>query len=77
MKRYEAWPPPDWSEIVVSWDTMLERSDMAPNEITEWCCRMPGHGRWHLHGYKSTEGFAFRFEDQRDATMFQLRWGMS
>jgi len=27
-----------------------------------------------LHGYRSTEGFAFRFEDARDATAFQLRW---
>ena len=74
MKRLDTWPPPEWAEVVVTWDTMLECSDMNPNHITEWCYRTPGHGRWHLHGWKQTEGFAFRFEDERDAVMFRLRW---
>jgi hypothetical protein len=74
MNKLDAWPPPDWPEIVITWETMLKHSDRNPNDITEWCDRYPGHGRWHLHGYKSTEGFAFRFEDPKDATVFGLRW---
>ena len=74
MNQLEAWPPPPWTEVVVMWSIMLANSDRAPNDITEWCYKYPGHGRWHLHGYKQTEGFAFRFEDARDATAFQLRW---
>jgi len=27
-----------------------------------------------LHGWNGTLGFAFRFEDARDATAFKLRW---
>lgn len=74
MNRLEGWPPPPWTEVVITWDAMLENSDLAPNSITEWCDGHPGHGRWHLHGYKVTEGFAFRFEDARDATVFGLHW---
>ena len=74
MTQVEAWPPPAWTEVVISWDIMLNNADRAPNNITEWCRLYYGHGRWHLHGFKSTEGFAFRFEDARDATTFKLRW---
>lgn len=74
MNKLDAWPPPAWTEVVIMWDTMLKHSDSHPNDITEWCYRYSGHGRWHLHGYKQTEGFAFRFEDPRDATAFGLRW---
>ena len=75
MNKLNTWPPPDWPEIVITWKTMLKHSDRNPNGIIRWCDRYTGHGRWHLHGYKSTEGFAFRFEDARDATIFELRWG--
>ena len=74
MNQLETWPPPDWTEVVILWSTMLTNSDYTPNAIIEWCNRYRGHGRWHLHGYKSTEGFAFRFEDPRDATAFGLHW---
>jgi hypothetical protein len=74
VNQLETWPPPDWTEVVILWSTMLANSDYTPNAITEWCYNYPGHGRWHLHGYKQTEGFAFRFEDARDATAFGLRW---
>jgi hypothetical protein len=74
MNKLDACPPPPWTEVVVMWSTMLHNADRAPNDITEWCYRYPGHGRWHLHGYNNTEGFAFRFEDARDATAFKLRW---
>lgn len=72
MNRLDFWPPPEWTEVVIPWTDMHDKH--RPNDITEWCYRYPGHGRWHLHGYKSTEGFAFRFEDARDATAFGLRW---
>jgi hypothetical protein len=71
--RYECWPPPDWPEVVVTWTTMLNTSNYSPNNIIVW----NEHNikrRWHLHGYKGAEGFAFRFEDARDATAFGLRW---
>jgi hypothetical protein len=74
MIQLEAWPPPDWTEVVVTWTTMLANADRSPNAIIRWCHCYPSHRRWHLHGYKSTEGFAFRFEDPRDATAFGLRW---
>jgi hypothetical protein len=53
---------------------MLNNSSKDPNAVTEWCYRYPGYGRWHLHGWRSVEGFAFRFEDARDATAFGLYW---
>ena len=53
---------------------MLDQADYAPNAIVNWVDQQPG-GRYHLHGYKATEGFAFRFEDSRDAVSFGLRWG--
>lgn len=74
MNRLDTWPPPEWIEVVISWNAILEASDRSPNSITEWCYRYPGHGRWHLHGWRQTEGFAFRFEDARDATAFGLMW---
>ena len=74
MTRVETWPPPCWTEVVVSWETMLNNADRSPNTIIKWCNGYPGHGCWHLHGWKKTEGFAFRFEDARDATAFKLRW---
>lgn len=74
MNRLDAWPPPAWTEVVITWTIMLNNADRNPNAITDWCEKYPGHGRWHLHGYRSIEGFAFRFEDARDATAFGLNW---
>lgn len=74
MTQYECWPPPDWPEVIISWKTMLEHSDHRPNAIIHWVNNEPG-GRYHLHGYQSTEGFAFRFEQPEDAMIFALRWG--
>ena len=42
-----------------------------PNDIFNWLHKQPG-GRFHLHGYNSTEGFAYRFERPKDATWFRL-----
>ena len=74
MKQFTGWPPPDWTEIVVTWDTMLHSDDHNVHEIQEWVDRMPSTGRYHLHGWKSTEGFAYRFEDPKDAIIFAVRW---
>jgi hypothetical protein len=52
---------------------MLDNSDQAPNEIIAWVDDYPG-GEYHLHGFQSVEGFAFRFSDPNDALIFQLRW---
>ena len=74
MTQIETWPPPeDWTEIVISWQTMLDSSDYAPNTILKWLDKTPGKC-YHLHGWKSTEGFAFRFQNPHDAMLFALRW---
>lgn len=67
------WPPPPWQEVIIMWDTMLKSDKHNPNEIVEWVNTYPG-GEYHLHGFKSTEGFAFRFKDPKDAVIFKLRW---
>jgi len=70
----EMWPPPEtWTEIIVLWEDVLGGPRYPIKEILEWVDSVPG-GRYHLHGYNSTEGFAFRFERARDATHFKLRW---
>ena len=74
MIQFKAWPPPNWHECVVSWDSILESKEVHPRELYAWCDRHPGEGRYHVHGWQSTEGFAFRFEDARDAILFKLTW---
>ena len=73
MLKVESWPPPKWSEVVIKWDTILSDKTYNIRDMFEWIDSAPG-GQYHLHGYKSTEGFAFRFEREEDATMFSLRW---
>jgi hypothetical protein len=52
---------------------MLENNRHRPPVIIDWLEKAPG-GRYHLHGWKAKEGFAFRFEDPVDALYFKLRW---
>jgi hypothetical protein len=73
MKQFVAWPPPSWTECVVTWDTIFEKT-YRPQSLYEWCDQYPSTGLYHVHGWESTEGFAFRFEDARDATVFKLTW---
>jgi len=74
MDQVKLWPHlPNWHECVVSWDHILE-STTHPQELYDWCDRHPSEGRYHVHGWQSTQGFAFRFEDPYDAIMFKLRW---
>jgi hypothetical protein len=71
MNKVEQWPPPDWTEVVITWNDMLKRKNVQ--EIIKWVEEAPG-GRFHLHGWKSTEGFAYRFEDPKDAIIFAMKW---
>jgi hypothetical protein len=74
MERFDDWPPPaEWEEVVITWDIMLENNRHRPPVIIDWLEKAPG-GRYHLHGWKAKEGFAFRFEDPVDALYFKLRW---
>jgi hypothetical protein len=66
-------PHPDWEEVVILWNDILGGPGYRIRDILEWIDQAPG-GRYHLHGYKSTEGFSFRFERPEDATYFKLRW---
>jgi hypothetical protein len=53
------------------WDSILGPPYFNIKKILHWADTAPG-GRYHLHGYNSTEGFAFRFENEHDATIFKL-----
>jgi hypothetical protein len=65
--------PPRWTEVVITWDRILEDDLINPNMLYEWCNKRNG-GMYHVHGWKSTEGFAFRFEYKSDAVLFALKW---
>jgi hypothetical protein len=75
MTKVDAWPPPEsWTEIIVTWKSMLvPGTHRQARAILEWVEQQPG-GCYHLHGWRATEGFAFRFERPADATAFALRW---
>jgi hypothetical protein len=70
----EIWPPPEnWTEIIILWDDVLNGPRYPIKEILNWVDNVPGDG-YHLHGYNSTEGFSFRFQNPKDAVHFKLRW---
>jgi hypothetical protein len=74
MEHFVDWPPPgEWEEVVITWDIMLASGRHTPPVIIEWLATAPG-GRYHLHGWRAAQGFAFRFEDPVDALYFKLRW---
>ena len=52
---------------------LVPRTFRKPLNILSWVEQQPG-GRYHLHGWQSTQGFAFRFERPEDATVFAARW---
>jgi len=66
-------PHPDWTEVVILWEDILNGPKYPIRDILNWVEFAPGN-RYHLHGHQSVKGFAFRFEDPTDATYFQLRW---
>jgi len=68
------WPPPDdWTEIVILWNDITGGRRYPIKDILAWVEDTPG-GCYHLHGFNSTDGFAFRFENPNDAIHFKLRW---
>ena len=71
MIQHDQWPPPDWEEVIVTWDWIMSSRRHNINDIFKWVDNQPG-GRFHLHGYNGSEGFAFRFEDPTDATWFRM-----
>jgi hypothetical protein len=73
MQNFQLWPPPDWVECVILWDYLLD-SPVHPQDLYNWCDDHPSTSRYHVHGWQSTQGFAFRFEDPRDAILFKLKW---
>ena len=74
MLQHQFWPPPEWTECVVAWDYILQDRTLYPQALYDWCNNQTSTGRYHVHGWQSTQGFAFRFEDPRDALVFKLRW---
>jgi hypothetical protein len=73
MIQYVSADVPDWTEVVITWDQILEDNCLNPNMLYDWCSKCKG-GMYHVHGWKSTEGFAFRFERKSDAVLFALKW---
>lgn len=71
MTRVEQWPPPDWTEVVVTWDWLMLSHRHSIKELVDKVINQPG-GCYHLHGKGAARDFAFRFEDPRDATWFRL-----
>jgi hypothetical protein len=41
MINFQLWPPPDWTECVVSWDHILQNSKLHPQELYDWCDNHP------------------------------------
>lgn len=66
-------PHPEWEEVIIPWGEILGPPRYPIKQILEWVDVAPG-GRYHLHGHKGVDGFAFRFENPADATLFRLRW---
>ena len=73
MKKIEAWPPPNWFEVVIPWEKIL-LEHINPHKYYDWCDEHTSKNYYHVHGWKQTEGFAFRFEDKNDGLMFLLKW---
>ncbi len=73
MIKFDHWPPPPWTEVVVLWEDILNPPNYPIRDILDWVNNFSGD-RYHLHGFKATEGFAFRFENPKDAFMFRLMW---
>jgi hypothetical protein len=74
MKKVEIWPPPNhWIEVIIMWDEILGHPYIPIGKLLDWVNNAPG-GEYHLSGYKSIEGFSFRFRRGVDATIFRLYW---
>lgn len=71
MTKVEMWPPPDWEEVVITWDWIMATKRHDINALMTWIDASAG-GRYHLHGKGERHDFAFRFENSADATWFRM-----
>lgn len=65
------WPPPDWTEVLVTWTWIMASHRHDIKALFDAVNAQPG-GNYHLSGYGEEHDFAFRFEDPRDAVWFRL-----
>lgn len=72
MTRIEQWPPPDWTEVVVTWAWIMQSRRHDINALVNQLDSQAG-GQYHIHGKGEKKDFAFRFENPADATWFALR----
>lgn len=71
MTRVEMWPPPDWEEVIITWDWIMSTHKHDINIMARLLQDTPG-GKYHLHSKGDKHDFAFRFENSCDATWFRL-----
>ena len=71
MTKVEMWPPPDWTEVVITWTWIMARRNHDINGLFKWLNKQPG-GRYHLSGKGEEHDFAFRFENPADAVWFSM-----
>lgn len=71
MTKIEQWPPPDWTEVVITWAWIMQSHRHDIKLLIDLVNEKPG-GCYHIHGKGEAKDFAFRFEDPRDATWFSL-----
>lgn len=71
MTKVEQWPPPDWTEVVITWEWLMRSHRHDIRQLVDQIDQHPG-GRYHVHGKGEAKDFAFRFEDPKDATWFSL-----
>ena len=69
----EIGPHDNWEEVIILWEDVFDGPKYPIRKILDWIETAPG-GRYHLHGFNSTDGFCFRFERPEDATHFKLKW---
>ena len=71
MTKVEMYPPPDWTEVVITWTWIMQSHRHDIKRLIDLVNEKPG-GCYHIHGKGEAKDFAFRFEDPRDATWFSL-----
>jgi hypothetical protein len=65
--------PTGWKKTIIKWKDIQNPPYYPIKEILDWVDEYDG-GRYHLQGYKATQGFEFRFENPHDAILFRLKW---
>ena len=71
MTKVEQWPPPDWEEVVVTWEWLFEAPRRDIKALYNMILAQEG-GNFYLYGKGNRHDFAFRFENPSDATWFRL-----